>query len=229
MEYLPNGYTLSIPQGTFPLTTDSMVLADFVRLPRKAKVLDLGSGCGTLGMLLCSCDSTCQVTGVEIDPLSHEAAMENIRRNKLDDRLFSICSSLRKIGTHFPPGSFSCCVSNPPYFSGGPAALENPTARRTDTCSLSELFAAANFSLRYGGDFFLVHKPEQLAHICGCAITMNLEPKRLRLIRHTPGGEVALILLQCRKGGNPGLLWEELALRDKEGNPTEDYNRIYHR
>ena len=68
MEYLPNGVTLEVPPGSFPLSTDSMALAHFVRLPRNARVLDLGSGCGTLGLLLCSVDSACRVTGVELSP-----------------------------------------------------------------------------------------------------------------------------------------------------------------
>ena len=46
-------YTLDLTSG-FPLSTDSMVLADFVRPPKNAVVLDLGSGCGTLGLLLCA-------------------------------------------------------------------------------------------------------------------------------------------------------------------------------
>ena len=54
MEILQNHYTLDIPAGCFPLTTDSMLLADFVRLPMNGTVLDLGSGCGTLGLLLCA-------------------------------------------------------------------------------------------------------------------------------------------------------------------------------
>ena len=33
MEYLPNGFTLSLCDGAFPLSTDSMVLAHFARLP----------------------------------------------------------------------------------------------------------------------------------------------------------------------------------------------------
>ena len=71
MEYLPNGYTLELAQGAFPLSTDSMVLAHFIRLPANAKVLDLGSGCGTLGMLLCAQREDCNVTGFEIDPAAH--------------------------------------------------------------------------------------------------------------------------------------------------------------
>ena len=54
MEVLTGGYTLDIPQGAFPLSTDSILLSDFAKLKRNAKVLDLGSGCGTLGLLLCA-------------------------------------------------------------------------------------------------------------------------------------------------------------------------------
>ena len=49
MEQLPNGITLNLPEGAFPLSTDSMVLSHFVRLPKNARVLDLGSGCGKIG------------------------------------------------------------------------------------------------------------------------------------------------------------------------------------
>ena len=65
MEYFANGLTLSVSDDCFPLSTDSMLLADFVRLPKNARVLDLGSGCGTLGLLLCAQDANCTVTGVE--------------------------------------------------------------------------------------------------------------------------------------------------------------------
>ena len=81
MEYLPNGFTLEIPAGAFPLSTDSMVLSHFVKLPRNARALDLGSGCGTLGLLLCAKEDSCTVTGMELEETAHLAALENIRRN----------------------------------------------------------------------------------------------------------------------------------------------------
>ena len=55
METINNEFTLDL-SGGFPLSTDSMVLADFVKLPKNASVLDLGSGCATLGLLLCARD-----------------------------------------------------------------------------------------------------------------------------------------------------------------------------
>ena len=36
MEHLSCGFTLEISQGAFPLSTDSMVLSGFARLPKKA-------------------------------------------------------------------------------------------------------------------------------------------------------------------------------------------------
>ena len=227
MEVLRGGLTLELPEGVFPLSTDSVLLADFVRLGANATVLDLCSGGGTLGMLLCAKDTNCTVTGVELDPRSHEAALENIRRNDLP-RLHSICADVRTVNRLFKPGSFRVCVSNPPYFSGGPASKASPTARREDLCSPDELFQAAAWALCYGGDFYIVHKPERLGQLCGCAVKAGLEPKRLRLVRHRTGGDVSLILLQCRKGGKPGLIWEELALFDEKGQPTREYNEIYH-
>ena len=228
MEYLPNGYTFETAPGTFPLSTDSMALAYFVSLPRNARILDLGSGCGTLGMLLCAANDYCCVTGVELDEAAHLAARENILRNSLSHRMKTICADLRNIPALFPSGSFSCVVSNPPYFSGGADSAALPNARQENTCTLADLLLSAGWALKYGGDFFLVHRPERLGEIITLAAQNSMEAKRLCLLRHKEGGPVSLILLQLRKGAKPGLKWEEIALHDQSGVPTETYRKIYH-
>ena len=228
MEYLPNGFTLELSPGCFPLSTDSMVLAHFARLPKHARVLDLGSGCGTLGLLLCAKDSLCHVTGLELTETAHLAALHNIRSNHLESRMESICADLRQFSVQTTPGSFGVCISNPPYFSGGPASRENTTARREDTCTLAELMTAAARAIKFGGDFFLVHKPERLAEAIAKAAENGMEAKRLCLLRHKEEGPITLILLHFRKGAKPGLILEEQALFDKNGNPTSFYKEVYH-
>jgi len=227
MEVLHNGFTLEICSGGFPLSTDSVALSGFVRLPRQAQILDLGAGCGTLGVLLCAKDADCSVVGVELDPDSHETALENARRNNLTARLSSICDDVNNIASLVAPGSFHVCVSNPPYFSAGPQS-RTPLARRDDCLSSDALFRAAAWALRYGGDFFLVHRPEKLAELCSIGTKYQLTPKRLCLLRHREGGPVSLILLQCRKGGKVGLSWEERALQTADGVPTDYYRTLYH-
>lgn len=228
MEQLHGGFTLSICDGGFPLSTDSIALADFVRLPKQARVLDLGSGCGTLGLLLCASDPGCHVTGIELQQRDHLQALENIRCNGLHDRMESICADIADADRIFPPGSFSVCVSNPPYFASGPASRTVPTARREDCCSLSQLCKAAAWSLKYGGDLFVVYRPERMAELFSCASAHKLEPKRLCLLRHRVAAPVSLVLVQCRKGAKPGLLWEDLCLYNDLGEPTEQYRKLYH-
>ena len=226
MEQLPNEYTLELADGCFPLSTDSMLLSDFARLPRNAQVLDLGSGCGTLGLLLCAKDKNCTVTGLEISESAHNAALGNIARNNLSSRLKSICTDLRTLPAELP-ASFHCCVSNPPYFSGGPASQATPIARRDDFCTPAELFQTASKALRYGGDFFLVHKPEKLVQLISCGAAVSLEAKNLTLVRHKEGGPITLILLQFRKGGKSGLQIHEQSLFDPQGKPTAYYRAVY--
>ena len=227
MEYLHNGFSLEICQGAFPLSTDSIVLSGFVRLPKKAKVLDLGAGCGTLGVLLCAKDSGCSVTGVELDENAHRTALDNAQRNQLSSRLTSICSDLRSVPSMFSAGSFDCCISNPPYFSAEQESA-NSTARHEQFCTLDNLFTAAQWAIKYGGDFFLVHKPERLSELCSCASNHKLEPKRLQLLRHKQADPISLVLLQCRKGGKPGLTIEEAYLQEADGSHSNHYRKLYH-
>ncbi len=224
METLHNGFTLEAGDGCFPLSTDSMLLSGFVRLPKKARVLDLGSGCGTLGILLCASDPSCTVTGIELRESAHTTALKNIQANALDGRLCSICGDFRQLARD----DYAVCISNPPYFAAGPQSKLNPTARREDTATARELFAAAERSLRYGGDFFLVHRPERLAELCACGAAVKLEAKRLQLVRHKKNDPINLILLQFRKGGKPGLIIEELYLFEDDGSPSPAYRKLYH-
>ena len=228
MEYLPNGLTLNLCDGAFPLSTDSILLAHFAHLPKNASVLDLGSGCGTLGLLLCSKDPNCHITGVELEEKAHQEARNNIQRNGLDSRMESICADLRSVSERFSPGSFSCCVSNPPYFSEGAVSRSLANARQEISCTPEDLFRCGSRLLKFGGDFFLVHKPERLAQLISTAAGYKLEAKRLCLVRHREGAPVNIILLQLRKGAKPGLTWEEIILHHADGSPTPIYKEIYH-
>ena len=228
METLHNGFTLALCEGAFPLSTDSIALSGFAKLPKNARVLDLGSGCGTLGLLLCAQYADCTVTGIELKENAHLTALDNARRNKLGDRLTSICADLKTIPSFLSPGSYQVCVSNPPYYTGGFKSEALSLARHTDACPLEALFESAAWALKYGGDFFLVHKPDQLAAICYHATVNHLAPKRLLMLRHKENGPVSLILLQCRKGAKSGLTIEEAALHHADGSPTGYYQKIYH-
>ena len=206
MEYLPNGITVDIPAGCFPLSTDSIALAHFAGAIGAKKTLDLCAGCGTIGLMLCAANARCHVTGVELMPSAHDAALQNIARNQLSSRMESICADVRQVPGLFAAGSFACCISNPPYFSAGPASRAG-LARREDACTLSDLFRAAGWALKFGGDFYLVHRPERLGELIRCGAENHLEAKRLG--HKSQGSEFPAVVMPV-VGGPPMLLTRNL-------------------
>lgn len=227
MEELWNDITLQ--QGRFRLGTDSVLLSQFITLPKRARIADLGAGCGTLGLLLCARECECSVVGVEIDAPSHEIACANIERNALSQRMTAILGDVRQIRTMLPAGGFDCVISNPPYFPVGSGKVAN-SARSELTLNLSELCQAAAWLLPSGGRFALVHRPERLCDIFCTLRECGLEPKRVQFVRHQAQAPVCLVLIEARRGGKPGLSYEPDFIEfHPDGTETEIYRAAYHR
>ncbi len=205
MEQFVNGMTLDLPAGTFPLSTDSMVLADFVRLPKGASVLDLGSGAGTLGVLLCGEYPGCTVTGLELEEQAHHAAVENIRRNGLEHRLSSICADLRTVNRLFPSGSFHCCVSNPPYFdkSRGKTSKNDTVAasRAEENSDIFDVVKAAKCVLKWGGRLYFCYKPERIESAMKALFQNNFAVKRMQFVHQKRNKPANLVMIEARFGG----------------------------
>lgn len=231
-EMLWNGIDMIQPDGGFRLGTDSLLLAQFLDAPRRARIADLGSGCGTLGLLLCASDPDCAVTGVELDGRAHALALENIERNRLQGRLTSVLGDVRAVRTLLPAGSFSCVISNPPYFpvGSGKVSKSSAAARSEQTLSLDELCAAAAWLLPSGGRFALVHRPERLCDIFCALREHGMEPKRLQFVRHSASSPVCLVLIEARRGGNPGLTYlPDFCEFTPDGTETDEYRAACHR
>lgn len=232
METLFNGIRMHTRSG-FPLGTDTVLLADFVApfLEKGARVADLGSGTGALGLLLRAAGSDCRVTGVELDEAAHAVALRNIAENRLEAQLMSLHGDVRQIQTLLPAASFRWVISNPPYFPPGSGRISEkyPMARSETFLPLDALCAAAAYLLPTGGHFALVHRPERLCDLFCALRSAGLEPKRLRFVRHSPDSPVCLVLLDARRGGRPGLRLEpELIEFTPDGEATDAYRAAYH-
>ena len=199
-EELLTPYTLRWPEGVFPLGGDALALGAFASVRKNWRVCDLGTGSGALLLLLKRREESLSLTGVELDPLSVRTAQENLTRNALHGEI--VHGDLRTCP--LPAGSFDLVISNPPYFpvntgdSGGPARCE-------ERCTLDELCACAARLVRNGGRFALCHRPERLADLMCTLRKYALEPKRMKLLSHSPDHAPFLVLLECVRQGRPGL------------------------
>ena len=218
----------------FRLSTDCVLLADFVNTSSAAKGIDLGCASGAIGLLLLSRSPRLHMTGLELLPQAAALAGENMAVNGLSARSRIVTGDIRQHRQLFPSGSFDLVVANPPYFPLGSGAVSpdegRAAARGEVSCTLEDVCTAAAFLCRTGGSFALVHKPERLSEALCCMSRHGLEPKRLRLVCHRAELAPNLVLIEGRRGGKPGMKIEPLlVLRNADGSETDEVKRIYHR
>ena len=230
----PGGLRIYYDDALFPPGTDSFLLSAFPRLKGGLRVCDLGSGTGLLGTLLLQRQDDLTVTGIELLPQAADLARRGAEANGIADRLTTITGDLRDVRQLLPAGSFDLVIANPPYYPLASGALSPDDARRAaraeTACTLADIFRAAAWLLRWGGSFCLVHKPERLTDLLCAARDAGLEPKRLRLVSPAADRSPSLVLLECRRGGKPGLEFQPpLILYTPDGHPTLELDAIYFR
>lgn len=192
-------YQLEQRPGVFPLGSDTLALGRFATVRKGWRVCDLGTGSGVLLLLLAARESRLELFGLDQDPAAAALAQDNLRHNDLEGQIWTGSWSQ----TPFPPGSFDLVVSNPPYYApgsgkdGGPARMERE--------ELDALCRAAARLLRNGGRFALSFPTLRMVDLLEAMRRWDLEPKRLKLLSHTPTKPPYALLAEGIRQGKLGL------------------------
>ena len=192
-------YQLEQRPGVFPLGSDTLALGRFATVRKGWRVCDLGTGSGVLLLLLEERQPGLKLFGLDQDPAAAALAQDNLRYNDLEGQIWTGSWSQAP----FPPGSFDLVVSNPPYYApgsgkdGGPARMERE--------ELDALCRAAARLLRNGGRFALSFPTQRMVDLLEAMRRWDLEPKRLKLLSHTPTKPPYALLVEGVRQGKPGL------------------------
>lgn len=189
--------------------TDTLLLADFSRPRRGESCADFGTGCGTIPLLWAARAEPKAVWGIEIQKEAADQAARSVEESGAGELVRILRGDVREIKSLLPPESLDLVACNPPYQAAG-AGLLSPVparaqARHGGTLSLEELALAAKFALRFGGRLCICLRVQRMAQAMQAFGSAGLEPKRLRLVQLRDGKAPYLFLLECRKGGRPGL------------------------
>ena len=109
---------LKIIQNTegFCFGIDSILLSDFAKdIKKDSKVIDLGTGTGIIGILLCAKTEISHMVGVEIQEEVYDIARRNIRLNKLEEKFTLMNINIKELEKRQEIGKFYAIVTNPPY------------------------------------------------------------------------------------------------------------------
>ena len=227
----PGGPVMEVSPAAEPVTTDSVLLANFPSLSGVTRCADFGCGSGLIGLILAERSAKINVDMVELDPAAAELARRNVELNGLSGRLRVLNRDLRSL-REIEVGKYQLIVSNPPYYpvsSGTSPEKERQNARQERTCSLTELAGTASRLLGDGGRLAAVYPAERIAEAMRVFSEYGLEPKRLRLVQARLDLPPSVALLELRRCGGPGLRVEPvLVLKNPDGTDAGEVKRIYH-
>jgi tRNA1Val (adenine37-N6)-methyltransferase len=212
--------------------TDTILLAGFSQPRRGERAVELGAGCGAIPFLWCREGSPQEICAVELQGDACAMMERSIMANGLQGRVKPVHADLRACKTLFEVGSFDVVACNPPYWregsGAGSASPARELARREHTCTLQDVAEAGAYLLRFGGRFCLCQRPERLCDVMVAVRAQKLEPKRLQFVSARREKPPKLFLLECRRGGRPGLtVLPPLFLEDASGAPSRELREIY--
>ncbi len=187
----------------YRFSIDALLLSQFSRIRKNEKVIDLGTGCGILPLLLSHQTKAHSFVGVEIQKGLADLAKRNVMLNHLEDRISILQSDFRKLKTILPPESFHVVLSNPPYRKYRTGRMnpiqERAIARHEIRGTLEDLVSTASYLLSPKGRCYLIFPALRTVDLLTTLRNHRLEPKRLQYVHPRLHGEANFILVESMK------------------------------
>jgi len=224
-DYFPRG--LVQPEEGFRFSMDPLLLACFMTTGPGQRILDLGTGCGVIGLGMVLRNAGLNVVGVDVDPAMVEAARVNADLLGVGDRVrFQLLDAARiRESKAVAPESFDLVTANPPYRDPEAGRLSsragcNP-ARFETRGTVEEFVAGAAYAVRNRGRVGMVFLAERLDALLTSMRSHRLIPKRVLPVYSRVDASARLVLVEARKNGGEGLVLESpLVLYEEHGQET---------
>ena len=136
--------------------TDAILLSRWVEVSENDDVLDIGTGCGLIPLMLAQ-KGIKSADAVEIDRDSYEEATQNFSNSAWKSQLFAINDDIKHY-SEVSTKKYDLIVSNPPFFFGDniPEKKKKGLARHTNTLSYNDLLISVKRLVKPDGRFSLV-------------------------------------------------------------------------
>ena len=223
IEQSTQGYRYSI---------EPFLLADFIRMEPGFEVLDVGTGCGVIPILLMALEPRLKITAVEVQESLHNLALQNVAENGLANHIQVIHGDFLKVAGTLGDETFDLAISNPPYRKVN-TGRKNPNeekaiARHELLLDLHTILEQSVSLLKPGGKIALAYPPLRLPEALSEMKNHELYPSRLRFIHGTSGADAKIFLVEGVKGCQADCVVEPPLTVYKEDNIyTEEMEQLY--
>lgn len=228
-EPLGNGFGLWVSENHI-FGTDAILLANFAKAKPNDKMVDLGTGCGIIPLLMMRDGNLKTAVGVDISEEATNLAQKT--KEKLNLEKFTVINSdLKDLKGKVDFGCHTLVTCNPPYKANG-AGLQNPNerhkvARHEVECSLEDIIKVSAKLLQTTGRLCMCHRPERLCELLKLMSDNKIEPKRLRLVCQRKGEEPWLVLVEGKRCAKSGMRIDPVLYIEEDGKFSNEMIEIY--
>lgn len=210
----------------YRFSIDAVLLAASIRPKPHDTLLDLGTGCGIISLIVAFRHPRIHIQAVEVQPELSELAHRNVAANRLEGQIEMIQADMRSLPSGQVTGPFDWIVSNPPYHRLDTGRINPNTqralARHEIAVDLEQLLACARRMLRTNGRLAIIYPAERAADLLIQMRKTGIEPKYLQGV-HSQGGQAArLVIVHGIHGARPGLqMAAPLVVYQSDGGYTD--------
>ena len=218
-------FSLCHDRSTMKVGTDAVMLGAWVEVKPSDWVLDIGTGCGVLALMLAQ-KGVARVHGVDLDEASVYEAANNFEASRWRERLLAFHADIRR----FQLGcKYDLVISNPPFFTHSYKCDEDRKnqARHTDTSlTFSDLVISAKHLMKPEGRFALVLPEKESRDFLPIAAQHNLYPYKIQEIIPVEGKKPNRLNMELRYGVPEKVVTTSLVMRNEDNSFTSAYHEF---
>ena len=216
----------------FRFGVDAVLLANFAKVKRNFKVVDLCTGTGIIPFILAGKTYASNLIGIEIQEEFVDMANRSAQYNNLENKIKFINGDLKDIELIKSIPKVDIVTVNPPYklHNSGLISLndKDAIARHEICCTLEDVIIASRILLKNNGRMYMVHRPDRLADILCTMRKHRIEPKRIRMVHPSVNKAPNIVLIEGQRDGGAFLKWDPpLYIHTEDGGYTQEINNMY--
>ncbi|MCK9473374.1 methyltransferase [Sulfurimonas sp.] len=187
------------PLSGYCYNSDSIFLYDFISsFKPSGRVLDVGAGCGIVGLLVARDNKKVTLEAVEKQDIFVEYASINARVNKLEYKIHK--SDFLELEDDL---KYDYIISNPPFYHEGVSKSENEilfNARYNVNLPLNKFFKKVSRLLKPRSHFIFCYDASQFGLICCELERVNMRAVDVRFIHPKIDRVASLVMIHARNG-----------------------------
>lgn len=208
--FLGGMLTLSQPRTGFRAGLDSVLLGAAVS-PERRKLLDMGAGVGTAGLIALAHNTALSATLAELDASALAMAHDNIEANGFAARATAIAVDVTAKGSDrrmagLAENAYDSVIANPPFFGAGTLATDSSraAARHMDAAALDLWVKTAAGSAAPGAEVIFIYPAAALPGLLA-AFDQRFGAITILPLLPRPGEAATRVLIRGIKGSRAPL------------------------